>query len=289
MSASMAPITVPPDARGKGESAGTAAPEPIRERRAHRSAWQSFVEANRRICHGHLQPRLYAVSHMTALMWWFGHHVPRQSRPGTLLEFGCGREFPITRSLGHHFETRYATDIESPDERLIPEGVEFRPCAPAAPLPFPTGSMDAVVIRSVLEHVADPAATFAEIGRVVAPGGRVFLNLPNKWDYVSVLARLAGRFKSGVLRNVTRITWDDFPVYYRCNTRRALRKSIAGSGLTIELFRPWPSEPSYLKFFVPFYVAGAIYQFAISLLSIDALQPSFVVILRKEPADGGGR
>jgi len=249
--------------------------------------WQRFVAANKRICHNVLQPRLYAMSHITALMWWFSHHVPRQTRPGALLEFGSGSEFPLSRLLGQHFARQFATYIEAPPPSTIPDGVDFRICVPGKPLPFETGSIDAVVIRSVLEHVSDPRATFREIDRVLAPGGRVFLNLPNKWDYVSVLARLMGPFKSAVLQGLTRPSWEDFPVFYRCNTKRALRRALSGTGLQLDLFRPWPSEPSYLKFFVPFYVAGAVYQFVISVVGLDLLQPAFIAILRKQP--GGER
>ena len=110
------------------------------------------------------------------------------------------------------------------------------------------------------------------------------MNLPNKWDYVSVVARLAGRWKSRLLRATKDPQWEDFPVLYRANTRRALRKALRETDLTIEPFRPLPSEPTYLSFFVPFYIAGAIYQFLISLFLLDALLPGFLVILRKSDA-----
>ena len=107
------------------------------------------------------------------------------------------------------------------------------------------------------------------------------MNLPNKWDYVSVVASLVGRFKSQLLKGVVRPGFEDFPVYYRANTHRALAKALLGSDLSILVFRPLPSEPAYLKFFVPFYVVGAIYQFVISLFALDVLQPGFLVMLQK--------
>lgn len=50
--------------------------------------------------------------------------------------------------------------------------------AGAAGLPFPPGCFDAVVACLVFEHVADMDAAIAEVGRVLAPGGR-FLFLLN--------------------------------------------------------------------------------------------------------------
>jgi hypothetical protein len=115
------------------------------------------------------------------------------------------------------------------------------------------------------------------------------MNLPNKWDYVSVVAIVAGPFKSKILRSVVRTQWDDFPVAYRCNTRRSLTRFAGEAGFDVVEFMPLPSQPYYLSFFAPFYVMGAIYQFAISLLGLDVLQPSFVVHLRKRVPAGGPR
>ena len=45
--------------------------------------------------------------------------------------------------------------------------------APAVQLPFDDDSFDTVVSTLVLCTVADPAASVREIGRVLAPGGRL--------------------------------------------------------------------------------------------------------------------
>jgi len=45
-------------------------------------------------------------------------------------------------------------------------------------LPLASASVDAVVVRSVLVYVADPATAAAEIGRVLKPGGRFSLYEP---------------------------------------------------------------------------------------------------------------
>jgi len=47
----------------------------------------------------------------------------------------------------------------------------------AGRLPFPRSSFDAVVACLVLEHVADVDGALAEVGRVLAPGGRFVLML----------------------------------------------------------------------------------------------------------------
>jgi len=42
--------------------------------------------------------------------------------------------------------------------------------------PLPGGSFDLAVLTDVLEHVTDPAAALREVGRLLRPGGLVFLN-----------------------------------------------------------------------------------------------------------------
>lgn len=247
---------------------------------AHTSWWTRFVDGNKQFCKRHLQPRLYPVSHMTALDCWFRRRTMRVPEGCALLEFGCGRSFRLTRLLGDRFARRFATDLEDLHSREIAAEVVFRRCTPDN-IPFDDGQFDVVVTRSVMEHVDNPEQTFGELARVTKPGGRVLMNLPNKWDYVSVLARLTGRYKSAILKNVVRTRWEDFPVSYRCNTRRSLKRFANDAGFAVEQFLPLPSQPSYLSFFVPLYMIGAVYQFVISLSGLDVLQPSFVVILRR--------
>jgi SAM-dependent methyltransferase len=241
-----------------------------------------FLDLNKQFCRRRLQPRLYAVSQTEALDSWFSRRVKRQ--PGaTLLEFGCGRTFQLTRLLGDRFARCYGTDLEDVAPHETPAGVVFERCTPDA-IPFADGEFDCIVVRSVIEHVTDPAQTFAELHRVTRGGGRVLMNLPNKWDYVSMFARLSGPLKSWILTAIVRMQFEDFPVAYRCNTRRAMYRVAARAGFDVEEFVPLPLPPSYLSFFVPLYVLGAVYQFLVSICGLDMLQPAFLVVLRK-PVD----
>lgn len=85
--------------------------------------------------------------------------------------------------------------------RLLNLGAGFRPAPPGframdrealagidvvgdmEALPLRNGSLDGVLCETVLEHVPDGRAAFAELLRVLKPGGRVFLTLPFLWPY----------------------------------------------------------------------------------------------------------
>jgi demethylmenaquinone methyltransferase/2-methoxy-6-polyprenyl-1,4-benzoquinol methylase len=86
--------------------------------------------------------------------------------------------------------------------------------ARAEDLPFPDASFDALTFTYLLRYVDDPAATLAELARVVKPGGTIAMlefGLPRgparlAWElYVRVGLPLAGRLISPAWADVGRI------------------------------------------------------------------------------------
>jgi len=63
----------------------------------------------------------------------------------------------------------------------------------AEKLPFSDGSFDSAIATLTLCSVADPAAAFAEVRRVLRPGGRLFLleHVHNAWQPARRLQSLA--------------------------------------------------------------------------------------------------
>jgi SAM-dependent methyltransferase len=61
-------------------------------------------------------------------------------------------------------------------------------------LPFPDDAFDVVITNHVIEHVGEhamPNASLARIRRVLAPAGRAYLAVPNRWMLVEPHFRLA--------------------------------------------------------------------------------------------------
>jgi SAM-dependent methyltransferase len=46
------------------------------------------------------------------------------------------------------------------------------------PLPFGEASFDTIVLSDVLEHIARPELLWAEMARILAPGGEILMNVP---------------------------------------------------------------------------------------------------------------
>ena len=104
-------------------------------------------------------------------------HIPVS---GAVLDVGCG-----TGWLANHV-TDY-TGIDSARDAVeaaqaLGRNVVLGDLAEA--LPFADETFACVVVKDVLEHVADPAALVAEVWRVLAPRGVVFASAPDAQRWV---------------------------------------------------------------------------------------------------------
>ncbi|MFH1078563.1 MAG: class I SAM-dependent methyltransferase [Patescibacteria group bacterium] len=116
-------------------------------------------------------------------------------------------------------------------------------------LPFPDGTFDAVVSLWVLEHLRDPVRTFAEIRRVLKPGGFFAFVTPNR--HAAIVA--ARRMMSAPLANriVRRLYGRDdadmFDVFYRANSLQRLTDIAHEVGFSISELKE-NVDPSYTSF-----------------------------------------
>lgn len=63
------------------------------------------------------------------------------------------------------------------DELSLSDRFEFV-CGDATRLPFSEGSFDTIIMNDFMEHVSDPEGALRESFRLVAQGGRIFINFP---------------------------------------------------------------------------------------------------------------
>lgn len=119
----------------------------------------------------------------------------------------------------------------------------------AEELPFEDCSFDACFSSWLLEHVEDPSVHLKEVARVLKPGGRYVARTPNRYHYVSIAAAMSPhwfhRLVANRLRALPEETHEPWPTYYRLNTRRAITRSAADSGLRVSSIVLIESEPSY--------------------------------------------
>lgn len=96
-------------------------------------------------------------------------------------------------------------------------------------LPFPDDGFDAVLCTEVLEHVSNPAAVVAEIGRVLRPGGVFLFSTPNRTLLSRlVLIDLAQRWR------LTAVLPNDLHEWHRFLTPRELGRITDAAGIETE-------------------------------------------------------
>jgi len=125
---------------------------------------------------GHPDPDRYAAGAWpAALLARMAYWVRRVHRHGHLLDLGCA-EGGLLDLLG---TGGIGLDMNSERLRLAAEK-GIRAClGDGGMLPFPDDCFDTVISMEVLEHVPDMSAVMAEVHRVLRPGGRWVLSVPN--------------------------------------------------------------------------------------------------------------
>lgn len=172
-----------------------------------------------------MEPQEYArMFEYETRHWWFAGTrrvvldvLSRRLPPGPLrlLDVGCGTGGTTARLAGLGsvlgLERERAALGLARSRELAGAALAG---ADAAALPVRTGSVDAVVLLDVLEHVDDESAVLGEVRRVLAPGGLALVTVP-------ALQALWSEH-------------DEALHHRRRYSRAALQQSLEVSGLTVQ-------------------------------------------------------
>jgi ubiquinone/menaquinone biosynthesis C-methylase UbiE len=114
---------------------------------------------------------------------------PLFPRPGGhLVDFGCGNGAQTLNFTGD-FDRLTGVDVSETflkdfrreiDSRSLQNKVEAV-VTDGGPIPLPDGVADVVTSFTVLEHVPDERAALTEMHRILKPGGKLIISVPNRW------------------------------------------------------------------------------------------------------------
>lgn len=145
-------------------------------------------------------------------------------------------------------------------------------------LPFEDGTFDVVFADNVMEHLDAPEVVFAEIWRVLKPGGIFLGKTPNKNHYMPLIARITPHsFHGWVNRLRGRAVVDTFPTRYRINTAKAVRSLARTIGFDTLFIDHVEARPEYLRITPPTYIAGWLYERLVN--STDALERFRILLI----------
>ncbi len=147
------------------------------------------------------------------------------------LDVGCSAGF-IADELAAAGARTSGVDIDEPGlaraRERFGDRVDFR-LARGEALPFPDGSVDVVVLNHIYEHVVDADAVVADIHRVLAPDGVLYLGVGHRRQVLEPHYRLP--FLSWLPERAAdrylRLTGRGEHYYERYRTRRGLREMVA--------------------------------------------------------------
>ncbi len=127
------------------------------------------------------------------LVRWVGErHISFLCRgldPGArVLDVGCGRGVILGPLADRGFEV-HGVEISAEAARGADPRAEIRIAPTLRDADYPEAFFDEIVIWHVLEHLADPRATVEEMHRILKPGGRLVVAVPN---FESLQARWSG-------------------------------------------------------------------------------------------------
>jgi len=163
-----------------------------------------------------------------------------------LLDIGCGRGGVVER-IHHQVALAVGVDVDVASLREHRAPAVKRAAADAGALPFADGSFDLVICSWVLEHLRNPEAVFAEVARVLRPGGRFIFLTPNAHHPIPFINRLfSGKLQQALVGLFYgRAGGDTFPVVYRANTGKRLEALAEEAGMH-RVSLVFVEDPTYL-------------------------------------------
>ena len=185
----------------------------------------------------------------------------RVKRHTVLLDVGCGRNAETLRHLAPAVKTAIGIDLVEFSSGIAGPAVHV--CKnDLCSLALRSASIDVVVARSVMEHVREPDVAYAEVARVLRPGGRFIFLTPQLWDYASIVAKVVpNRLHPYLVNKVEgRDELDTFPVHYKSNTVGAIGRLAARHGFHVETARHLNQYPCYLMFNPGLFLLGTAYE-----------------------------
>lgn len=131
-------------------------------------------------------------------------------------------------------------------------------------LPFSDNTFDLAYADFVFEHIEKPEVFLTEVYRVLKPGSSFFFRTPNKYHYVSIIARMTPHWFHNLIANRVRVLSNEvaepYPTYHRLNSRKDITKCTKVAVFREVELRFIEAEPSYLMFHSIPFLFGVLYE-----------------------------
>lgn len=206
-----------------------------------------------------------------------------------VLDLGAGAG--IVEQMNFRGVAQKVCGVDLDDRVLENPYLDEAKLATAERLPYENDTFDVVFSDNVLEHLDNPNSVFAEVSRVLKPGGRFLVKTPNKFHYVAVIATITPhRLHRYINKRRGRKEADTFPTRYKANSKGTLMSLAEKSGLEMMRLLRVEGRPEYLRMNVFTYALGLLYERLVN--SVDLFAGIRVLLIadfrkRARQADAG--
>lgn len=201
-------------------------------------------------------------------------------RGSTAVDLGGGRRCVYAAAIPDRSGVRLVAVDVSAEELALNRDVDEAVVADAGHLPFPDGSVDAILSRTVLEHVPDVPGAAREMARVTRPGGTVLHFVPGRYALFALAARaLPFGPLLRILHAVSPATRGEveFEVHYDHCHPAAIERAFRDAGFRrVRVAACW-AAPGYFEPFVPLFLAASAHEALARRLGIRRLASYMIV------------
>lgn len=156
-----------------------------------------------------------------------------------VLDIGCGTGGAVAAMACRGLDAVGLTISE--EEAAIGRryGLDIRAGDCSGSLDFEDGSFDSILMSHVLEHLAYPSDALRNLTRLLAPGGRFLIAVPNIAYWRPRLQLALGRFPQEEFGHFDR-------THLRFLTFQSARRMVEDAGLKVEVHEAWGRRPGGL-------------------------------------------
>jgi len=177
----------------------------------------------------------------------------------TILDVGAGAGILDDMNFKDKVEVVIGIDLDHRVETnpFLDKGI----VGDAASIPVPDNFFDIVFCDNVFEHIEQPQEVFEEIYRVLKNGGLLLFKTPNKYHYMTLIARLTPhKFHQFYNRIRGRKSKDTFPTRYLINSEKDIKIIANATGFKINSISLIEGRPEYLRILSLTYLFGFLYE-----------------------------
>jgi SAM-dependent methyltransferase len=202
-----------------------------------------------------------------------------------VVDVGSGHYCPFARHRrSDRRTTLIAIDILE-SQLLNNEVADIRVAADVCQgMPLNDASVDVIVTRSVLEHLADNETFVRECSRVLRPNGQCIHVMPARYSPFAILNRILPEKVSKALLFYFFPEWKaecGFYAYYRNCYYPRISEILAENGFVIKQITFRYYQSIYYRFFVPLYLVSLVYDLTLWLFDVRALACQILVVAEK--------